>query len=963
MAVPTIVSTFGSNTSILSNPTSSHTFNYPLVTGGDRLVLIAGTNIPNVISLNLSGGWRQRYSYSASNMSFFVFDVDDTGQTGSFTGTSRDDGAALVSCIITYCIIRVSGDIAPPYDFATVVDVSASGPAQVNTPNVDFSGANHDALVLSCWTADDVTNFITTPPTGYTTEENAFSPETIGHESGTLVASKDVTNGTSEDPGTWSTTNTRHVGITIAIRGPSAKTQVASDDFNRANGNLTTPWSQLNAIWGNVEIVSNEIDATAAASGDQRAAARYDDVFANDQYSELEIRALAFQSINESIGVIVRAGTNTTTFRDYYFANVYLNTAGPSYTTVFGKVVSGVYSEFNTELVDWAVGDVLGLEAKGTEIRVTKNGDHLGGDFLQIDTSHASGDAGVTMAGSAGKADNWVAGDLSAGAVADVDLSAYRWSEDDNAAHESTTFAAAEDTALDVDVATELGIGFNLVVKLGNEGAVSEDDDFQLQYNKNGGGWNNIGSVSSNVRSFDGQDSDQATSATERLSATPETHQGSVYNDNGGLQPGVITTNIADGNSYEFYYCVEFRSGENTAGDSYQFRILAGAEAITQDVIPSASITSAAVADVDLSHYRWSDDDNAAHESTTFLAAEDTALDVDVVTDLGVGFNLVVKLGNEGGATETDNFQLQYNKNAGGWNNVDATSVPVRMFNGQDTDGATSATERLTTTPETHQGSVYEEVDGLITTDIPNGQSFEFYFCIEFVTGQNVNGDSYQFRILEGVTPITQDVIPTVNIISSAVANVDLAHYRWADDDNVAHELASFLAVEDTSYEVLQSERGTGLHLVVKLHNDGSAAETDDFQLQYNKNGGGWADVNAASSNVRSFNGQDTDGATSATERLTTLPETHIGSVYDEVDGLITTNIAVNNSYEFYFCIEFRAADNLGGESYEFRILAGAAPITQDVIPTATVESLVELGGINLVNSEFDPAKVRRLTV
>lgn len=174
--------------------------------------------------------------------------------------------------------------------------------------------------------------------------------------------------------------------------------------------------------------------------------------------------------------------------------------------------------------------------------------------------------------------------------------------------------------------------------------------------------------------------------------------------------------------------------------------------------------TGAANPDVDLSHYRWTDDDNAAHELTTFAAAEDTALDVDESTELDIGFNLIVKLGNEGAATQVDNFQLQYNKNGGGWNDVNASSLNVRSFNGLDTDGATSAVERLTTTPETYIGSVYDEVDGLITTDIPDGDGYELYFCVTFRSADVVSGDSIQFRILEGANTITQDVTPTANI-------------------------------------------------------------------------------------------------------------------------------------------------------------------------------------------------------
>lgn len=170
----------------------------------------------------------------------------------------------------------------------------------------------------------------------------------------------------------------------------------------------------------------------------------------------------------------------------------------------------------------------------------------------------------------------------------------------------------------------------------------------------------------------------------------------------------------------------------------------------------------------------------------------------------------------------------------------------------------------------------------------------------------------------------------------STAANPDVVHFRWADDDNAAHESCTLLGSEDTGLEI--PNLGTAFLLIVKIHNDGDMSASGDYRLQYNKDAAGWNDVNAASSNIRTIAGQDTDGATGATERLTATAETFQTSVFDDGDSLIATNVGGGDDYEFYYSIEFRSADNSGGESYEFRVLSGGSTITHDVTITGTVE-------------------------
>ena len=176
----------------------------------------------------------------------------------------------------------------------------------------------------------------------------------------------------------------------------------------------------------------------------------------------------------------------------------------------------------------------------------------------------------------------------------------------------------------------------------------------------------------------------------------------------------------------------------------------------------------------------------------------------------------------------------------------------------------------------------------------------------------------------------------------SSAANPDLVHYRFCTPiTGGAHEAYTLVGTEDNSYEItLDSD----YCLIVKVTNDGDMSATGDFQLQYDVDGGGFNNVNATSSNVRSAASGDTDGATANTERLTSHSTQFIGSELDEVDALFATNLTGGVNREFYFAINFRSAELSGGETITFQLLTGgsAFPTAHDVTPTATVPAAAD---------------------
>lgn len=191
---------------------------------------------------------------------------------------------------------------------------------------------------------------------------------------------------------------------------------VATDNFNRASLGATD-WTQLNAAWANVQISASTVFDASASNGSNEAAAVWIGAgsFTADQYSEVTVGGLAFASINWCVGVIARASTDTGANRDFYFFFVAGTSAGPTYTTVLGKVVNGTRTVLNSAAQTWANGDEISIECEGTTIRGCRNGVALGGAFTVTDSDLATGNPGILANGNTAlTGDDWVAGNMEA---------------------------------------------------------------------------------------------------------------------------------------------------------------------------------------------------------------------------------------------------------------------------------------------------------------------------------------------------------------------------------------------------------------------------------------------------------------------------------------------------------------------------------------------------------------------
>lgn len=175
-----------------------------------------------------------------------------------------------------------------------------------------------------------------------------------------------------------------------------ALVQVASDDFNRADGLLGANWTT--GVDGNdPEIVGNEVVGPGGFIDHE---AFYSaSAFNNNQYSQAVINAIAG---NSYMGVMCRASTT-----DHVVAQNVDHFLGVGIFWYNGGAFTEIAGDSDGFLVP---GDVLRLEAEGTTFRFYVNG------VLRLSGTNASAPAsgrpGILVSNTGDEIDNWAGGNI-----------------------------------------------------------------------------------------------------------------------------------------------------------------------------------------------------------------------------------------------------------------------------------------------------------------------------------------------------------------------------------------------------------------------------------------------------------------------------------------------------------------------------------------------------------------------
>lgn len=169
--------------------------------------------------------------------------------------------------------------------------------------------------------------------------------------------------------------------------------------------------------------------------------------------------------------------------------------------------------------------------------------------------------------------------------------------------------------------------------------------------------------------------------------------------------------------------------------------------------------------------------------------------------------------------------------------------------------------------------------------------------------------------------------------------------YQWYEDDT---GLATPIAAENTAMTRLVAANSNFI-LIVQLQESGagsvSGATTDDYRLQYSKNGGAFTNVTTATTNIRgntSSPSTPTDDSANVNQRLTSGSGSWLAGRRDHTGEVTNFQVTANNFTEHLYCLTCVAADVAEGDVFTFRVLLNAATtnVTYSVTPTFTVTKI-----------------------
>ena len=198
------------------------------------------------------------------------------------------------------------------------------------------------------------------------------------------------------------------VGMALTVMSQAAFAATASDDFNRADGNLGPDWTSISD--GALAISNQQVVGTipSGLSGDIRTAESY----GSDQYSQIEITSTPVSG-GDWVGPAVRAQNGG---QDTYLGLYWWNGGNP--VMELFKRISGNWTQLGNAYSSGPLpaGTQLQLSVTGSDLTFSENG------VVRITATDASltGGAPAIMAYGTPTADNWSGGDQPSAATPEV---------------------------------------------------------------------------------------------------------------------------------------------------------------------------------------------------------------------------------------------------------------------------------------------------------------------------------------------------------------------------------------------------------------------------------------------------------------------------------------------------------------------------------------------------------------
>jgi hypothetical protein len=496
--------------------------------------------------------------------------------------------------------------------------------------------------------------------------------------------------------------------------------------------------------------------------------------------------------------------------------------------------------------------------------------------------------------------------------------------DDDN--ETDATWKAAADTNWTQKVDENFRVRF---VVRETDGISSADRTFQLEYNLNGGGWNDVSDASTVVRAWASTYVVDQTDTTQQVGAGTFVTPNAGFDEVDGLAGGT-SLDFSGSDEVEVEYCVQIRSTDVANDDTIQLRVK-GLDAYTST--PTATVSGIPAFDQDSFRGR-SDDGNET--TATWKASANVGW--TQVMDENFRMRFVVQETGDGAAVDKT-FQLEYNLNGGGWNDVNGSSSVVRAWASPSMADGTDTTQQVGAGTFVTPNAGFDEVNGLAggtSLDFSGSDEVEVEYCLQIRSADVSDSDTIQLRV-KGLDSYTNT--PTITATSSTPPAYDQHAFR-ARNDNGSETTATWKAAADTNW-TQKADENFRVRFVV--HEDNGVSEADKtFQLEYNRNGGGWNNVTGASPVVRAWASPNVaDGADNTQQEGSgTFITPNAG--FDEADGQVggsALDFAGSDEVELEFSLQVRSVDVSNGDTIQLRIKDLQ---TYTNTPTATVTGILE---------------------
>lgn len=360
-----------------------------------------------------------------------------------------------------------------------------------------------------------------------------------------------------------------------------------------------------------------------------------------------------------------------------------------------------------------------------------------------------------------------------------VDQDSFRWKLDVVGLNVDSDWAEAINTQLGTVTTIAYDVNFRLRFLLQNTGDKDESDGYNLQYQIDSGGWVNVTGSSNYVRAF-------TTSQYTDGDATSQILGGGTHDEGDGDTDGTIASfTFALGEESENEFCFQFRSADFSGSEVLELRMSfdngADLDAYTNTI--SMTMPTPPASNLVQANFRIRNGDTVGINVNSDWV---NGLNANATINCHHRFRIRFEIEETASIAFSGTLKLQCQRNAEGWNDyaaypedpADATETPLVWITGgnQYVDGV-ATTDILSGSAKTFTAGEGQE-DNLTGTIALNNQHTELEFIVIIPTlwstasgasaeyGQNVDADTFQFRIVEGDGTVldTYTNIPTVTL-------------------------------------------------------------------------------------------------------------------------------------------------------------------------------------------------------